>query len=282
MSGPVPADLWEHAMTQLPDETGSRFGSDSSTNNVYTALALVAVIMLLGALGYIWLRSQELFGSGTPFQIADESPPRRRAPVRSAPRAAPVSARSAPEAPDAEVAPEESPEQAEPAEPPQTSGPAEPGSAAGFVTPQAAFTAMQEALASRNWAQAVNCMSADTQDQMAGGLLVLAGVMSMDPQQAPAVQAVLKKHGVDMDAEPGDDFPVADKAAFIADVIAVMGPEQEEMTLIGTLQDLQVDGLTASGQVVSPDGRQEPALFVKENGRWFVAIPQDAVGGLSF
>lgn len=39
-----------------------------ASNNVYTVLSLVAVIVLLVAIGYIWVRSSQLYKAG-PFKL---------------------------------------------------------------------------------------------------------------------------------------------------------------------------------------------------------------------
>lgn len=44
-----------------------------ATSNIYTVLALIAFLALACAIGYVWFRSGELFGTGTPFEIIKQS-----------------------------------------------------------------------------------------------------------------------------------------------------------------------------------------------------------------
>ncbi len=41
----------------------------SASSNIYTVLALIAFLALACAIGYVWYRSSDLFGSGNPFKI---------------------------------------------------------------------------------------------------------------------------------------------------------------------------------------------------------------------
>ncbi|MCE9592322.1 MAG: hypothetical protein K8S99_17585 [Planctomycetes bacterium] len=50
-------------------EIGTGGRGRPASNNVYTVLALVAVLVLLSCVGYVWYRSSQLFKSGSPFTI---------------------------------------------------------------------------------------------------------------------------------------------------------------------------------------------------------------------
>lgn len=41
----------------------------SARSNVYTVLALIALLALIAAVGFLWVKSEELFGKGNPFEI---------------------------------------------------------------------------------------------------------------------------------------------------------------------------------------------------------------------
>jgi len=42
---------------------------ESSPNNIYTVLILIALLALLGAIGFVWYRSATLFQSGNPLNV---------------------------------------------------------------------------------------------------------------------------------------------------------------------------------------------------------------------
>ena len=39
------------------------------SSNVYTALALVALVTLITGVVYVWMRSTDLFNTGNPFEV---------------------------------------------------------------------------------------------------------------------------------------------------------------------------------------------------------------------
>ena len=47
--------------------TGRRLARAPS--NVYTVLVVIAFLMLASAVGYVWYRSHQLFGSQNPFEV---------------------------------------------------------------------------------------------------------------------------------------------------------------------------------------------------------------------
>ncbi len=70
-------------------------GKAKASSNVYTVMTFVATVMLSVALGFVLMRSAELFGSvGELFNLEQSS--------RSAPRSQPVSAQPQPDATPAE------------------------------------------------------------------------------------------------------------------------------------------------------------------------------------
>jgi len=55
-------------MTQLGGQlTGGT--SYQASNNIYTVLALIAMGVLLAGIVFLWVRSTQLFGTSTPFEI---------------------------------------------------------------------------------------------------------------------------------------------------------------------------------------------------------------------
>ncbi len=44
-------------------------GSARNPSNIYTVLALIAFLVLAAGIGYICVRSSELFGSSNPFEV---------------------------------------------------------------------------------------------------------------------------------------------------------------------------------------------------------------------
>jgi len=43
--------------------------SNSPSNNIYTVLAFIALVVLIAGVIYVWYRSYQVTGSANPFQI---------------------------------------------------------------------------------------------------------------------------------------------------------------------------------------------------------------------
>ncbi|REJ93151.1 MAG: hypothetical protein DWQ34_11850, partial [Planctomycetota bacterium] len=66
----------------------------------------------------------------------------------------------------------------EPAEAASPAAPSEADEPRGFDTPEAAFLAMRDAVGEKDWEQAVDCLTDESQEMMAGGLVLVAGLMA--------------------------------------------------------------------------------------------------------
>ncbi len=44
--------------------------SGPASSNVYTVLMIIAFLVLVTAIGYVWYTSAELFGPGNPFEVS--------------------------------------------------------------------------------------------------------------------------------------------------------------------------------------------------------------------
>ena len=187
----------------------------------------------------------------------------------------------------------------EPAEAASPAAPSEADEPRGFDTPEAAFSAMRDAVGEKDWEQAVDCLTDESQDMMAGGLVLVAGLMAaFGGEEMQGVQAVFQKHGVDAapsgssppGSEPGEspeppEAPVIeDKAAFIADLLTELeqvgegfdeGPAQWGEA---ELSDLTIEGERANGTLtLLEDGEEktEEIEFAQVEGRWLVDFSSD-------
>jgi hypothetical protein len=187
---------------------------------------------------------------------------------------------------------------------------------AGYETPEASFAAMKEAAKKKDFAAIYDCLSAETQDMMAGGLVMMGSMMKMmsgmaamgGPEAAAeaekslgALTAVLEKHGVTEEAlekvqpDPqamGDPSAIGklasvvkDKRAFVADVMNVMQQSDQggqfndkfEENVSGELKEVKIDGNNATATLVTASG-EEPIEFRKEDSGWKVHLPMDRMG----
>lgn len=163
----------------------------------------------------------------------------------------------------------------------------------GFASPQAAFDAMSDALAAGDWRRATGCMTDESQEMMAGGLLLIGGLVSaFGGEESAGLTAVMQRHGIDPEEGPdidengAFDLPIRDKPQFIADMLAAMeatGENIDEGPIAwaesSELADLVMDGDTATATVVSmtEDGEErEPIEFRRSDGAWLVHLPKEA------
>lgn len=169
--------------------------------------------------------------------------------------------------------------------------------AAAYDSPQAVFEAAKAATAEKDWKTFAGCLTEESRDVFAGGLVMMTGMIKAfsvgfaGPEGAEEAKAkikplddVLAKHGLTEEvmkkAEPkqppggGDPeamtkalramaAPIDDRTAFIADVFAAFekigdSPADEmDMLANATLADVEIDGETATGTVIQRQNGQE-------------------------
>jgi hypothetical protein len=158
---------------------------------------------------------------------------------------------------------------------------------AKFDTPEAAFAAFQEATEAEDWPTAANCMTADSQTMMADTLILGASLSTGgDAQKENDVKALLKKHGIDLDAEPpaakqGAEMPaisasVNDKPALINDLMVWLKRNKDSGSVfvqVKKIGKVTINGDKASAMVGTNDG-QSPMAFVRVDGGWLISMAE--------
>jgi hypothetical protein len=163
------------------------------------------------------------------------------------------------------------------------------GSSTKFDTPEAAFNAFQEAAKSEDWQAAARCLTPESQAMMADGLIFAASFATLgDKEKEKSLDELLKKHKIDMDAEPkepADKDPMAmpsfvadveDKPALIEDLFAWLeknssgkgGPDFE----VKKLGEVKIDGDQATAMAETDRG-DKPVEFRRIDGGWLVHLP---------
>lgn len=180
-----------------------------------------------------------------------------------------------------------------------------------FETPEACFQSIRQAALNKDIPGLCNCLTVESQDVLAGGMVMMTGMLKMmggmaamgGPEAAAqsqkmiaAVSAVLAKHDIKDEAlaaiNPSNAQamsnpetisaladPVKNKPQFIADMFAAMEPfnqgqgfgEQFTEQIAGTLKDVKIDGDTATALVVTTKG-EEPLEFRKTAEGWKLHI----------
>jgi hypothetical protein len=160
------------------------------------------------------------------------------------------------------------------------------GSTTKFDTPEAAFNAFQEAAKSEDWQAAARCLTPESQAMMADGLIFAASFATLgEKEKEKSLEELLKKHKIDMDAEPkepADKDPnampsfvaeVENKPALIEDLFAWLeknssgkgGPNFEAREL----GEVKIDGDQATAMADSGDTVE----FRRIDGGWLVHLP---------
>jgi len=182
----------------------------------------------------------------------------------------------------------------------------------GFETPEAAFAALQGALREKKWQTAAGCLTPESQELMANGLLLAGGLMAVfGGDQTADITAALEKHGVDAPApafnfeaqSPGEtpdansDQPetppapqmpeIKDKPGFIADMLTALekmdpgkSSQKHEQWSAAELKDLAVDGENATASIVIQGDKGEETqeiAFRQSASGWLVHLPEDAL-----
>lgn len=173
----------------------------------------------------------------------------------------------------------------------------------GYSSPKAVFDASTAAAKKKDFKTFAECMSPDCQAMFGGSMAMAAQMAEMMSKMAAlggeeakkeaeaktaAIKKVLDKHGVKIGEKPpaglmgqsGNPNPkalgalikdVADKPAFIADIMAAMdgmagaGPKSDDFE--GTLTDVKETGDTATGTLTTKKSKGTMS-FKKIDGSW--------------
>ncbi|MCE9546435.1 MAG: hypothetical protein K8T25_13090 [Planctomycetia bacterium] len=190
-----------------------------------------------------------------------------------------------------------------------------PHAAVSYKSPQEVFDAANSSVEKKDYQGFCQCLTADTQDQMAGflvlGPLSLEKMMMALPPQPSAIEAisridkVFQQHGVDtgkIDLEALGKFPqktpaekseevkrlaagIKDKPAFISDMILAMESNAKSQGNFiqsrlpfgnSRLEDLKIEGDSATGTAVDKtNGQKTPVTFSKVNEGWLISRQLD-------
>jgi hypothetical protein len=163
------------------------------------------------------------------------------------------------------------------------------GSTRKFDTPEAAFNAFQEAAKSEDWQAAARCLTLESQEMMADGLIFAASFATLgNKEKEKELDDLLKRHKIDINAEPkesADKDPTAmpsfvadveNKPALIEDLFAWLeknssgkgGPNFE----VKKLGEVKIDGDQAAS-MAETDGGDKPVEFRRVDGGWLVHLP---------
>ena len=174
-------------------------------------------------------------------------------------------------------------------------------SSEGGSSPEDVFAKMKTAAKNKDYEGMVKCMDSKSQEQMAVGMFMMSSMMKgfaglggdgKGKEAAEKIDGVLKKHNLDdIDEKEMEKFAndkdgamkflgskIKDKAGFVGDLMTAMesmgdGKEKVAPEIEGELEDVEIDGDTATGTIVMK-GKNEPIKFVKENGRWKISMDE--------
>lgn len=158
-----------------------------------------------------------------------------------------------------------------------------------YESPTAVYEAAQVASKERNMEDLMNCLTEDSQKDIVNqviGMLVFLGLGDLSDKDLPKpiakMQKAMKKHGLSQtvlkELEEGTDYPIKDKAQFVGDFFNSMDiPKSKNLPAIwtdflepkGTLENLSIDGDTASASVVR-EGSKATIIFTKFGESWLI------------
>jgi hypothetical protein len=169
----------------------------------------------------------------------------------------------------------------------------------GASTPEAAFQNMKKAAQDKNWRAYCNCLTEESQDTMAGMMVLsgsmmqaLGGLAGNQNQVGEKIKGVFEKHGLSADAveKLKNEGPpmsmdkglsslssaIKDRAGFLADMMEVMSEfgDAKKVTPVmddATLTDVKIEGDTATGTVTA-GGRSGPMHFKRVGSQWKIDL----------
>jgi hypothetical protein len=187
------------------------------------------------------------------------------------------------------------------------------GSPQNYDTPEACFAGAKEAVANRDPLAFCDCLTDESQQMVAGAMVVMGGMMKKmggvallggrqaaeeARRQFAPINDVLQRHGVA--AAQLDDVVVialrekkaevltqagktiADKRLFIAEMMGALSTTDRDVGFVdeitkafaGDLKDLKINGDRATATLVGPTKRQ-PIEFRKSTAGWKIHIGAD-------
>jgi hypothetical protein len=172
-----------------------------------------------------------------------------------------------------------------------------------YKTPEEAFEAFKTAAKDKDHKKFMNCLTPESQEQMAAMLVFSASFMSgfaeMDKtgeakKKMKPIADVMEKHGLteevlkkQPEVKPGKEDPakamkplldlIKDKPAFCVDMLTAMDQTGQkggfsEGAASATLKDVKIDGDTATGKVSSEKKKDEPIEFKKIGNSWKIDL----------
>jgi hypothetical protein len=187
----------------------------------------------------------------------------------------------------------------------------EPQQPTGYQRPEEVFSAFMAAGAKEDWKTMCECLTDDSRDKMAVGLVLVVAIgksFATTPEQKAKfklVDDVLAKHGIPLSQKQGPASPpskdpknfekdmmkvldlVKDRNAFIADMLVAfkqMSDDPQQKNPVGgdfdfkevKLEDVKIQGDSATANAVAKHGNKEarqPVNFKKAGGGWKIEFP---------
>jgi hypothetical protein len=163
------------------------------------------------------------------------------------------------------------------------------GCGGGASTPEAAFEGFKTAMQNEDFKTGFTYLTPESQEVLLSLVMIPVGMMKAFGQAPAELDAVLEKHGIDLE-DGGEDAiaNVKDKGACFQDLLDFMksqGDEPEGESPFAsdefknaTLTDVKIDGTSATGTA-----GDEPVHFTQIDGKWLIDLKKsmdEQMGGM--
>ena len=162
----------------------------------------------------------------------------------------------------------------------------------GFDSPQAALTALSEAIEQDDFVTIARCVTDETAAAFAGGLIISGAVLKATGVAGSEIDRVLDQHNLDASAledvqkkistlvqDPNSITtlaePIAEKRLFVADMLEAMhrlGRPLPISPISAELSQLRIDGDAAIGMLEREEGNPERIAFRRGDLGWQVHL----------
>ena len=150
-------------------------------------------------------------------------------------------------------------------------------------SPNTLAESYKTAFAEGDWPTVIGCITKESRGQFVSKVTMVTDMAVIrDQQKRAALDALLRKHGVEENRHPEVFDQVNDKGALLADLIDFgqknPPPADSGMKGFGSLMDLwskaefanfQIDGNTATADVIAPDQPVGLFDFRRIDGKWY-------------
>lgn len=145
-------------------------------------------------------------------------------------------------------------------------------------SPQAVAEGFKNAAQNDDWPTAFTCLTDESQDLMLMPVAIFGGFSMANPksEEAKDMQALLEKHGVDLNRSEDAFKDIKDKGALFGDFVAWSKKHADKKSpkkdLKSQIADIKFENFQVDGDTATCDSGKHQTHFTKIDGKWYLDL----------